>query len=66
MQIKAKATVLEVATYLINDKEDYRELIKDYGTPFNAASAKVAGWAFNAGTLTYVTGFSGTASNEYI
>ena len=62
--VKAKATVLEVVTYLINDKEDYRELIKDYGTPFNAASAKVAGWAFNAGTLTYVTGFSGTAQTS--
>ncbi|SCK03095.1 Uncharacterised protein [uncultured Eubacterium sp.] len=62
--VKAKATVLEVATYLVNDKDDYRELIKSYGTPFNAANAVVAGWDFSAGVLTYVTGFNVTAQTS--
>ena len=48
------ANAKDVLTYLVNAKEDYSQLIKGYGSPFNAATATVKTWDFISGSLTFL------------
>lgn len=63
--VDAKAAATEVLTYLVNDKEDYKDLIKDYDTTssFDAAAANVKDWDFSNGTLTVIND-AGTKDNS--